>query len=190
MSEHEARITQLVKDENIRHIQLWFTDIVGHLKMVEIPQVQLESTLKRGTPFDGSSISGYAEVEESDIVAMPDWDTFRVLPWSANDEKTAFVFCDVLDRDFTPFKGDPRWILRRQLERARAMGLEFFVGPEVEFFYFKSSCVPELVDEGGYFAIYWPAADGSCWSLTVRRCGAVVTTSRHWWRNGWLRWYH
>ncbi len=153
MDQKKKEIAKLVEEQRVKHIQLWFTDVLGNLKMVEIPEVQLPSVLKGGTPFDGSSISGYAEVEESDIVAMPDWDTFRILPWSSEDEKTGYVFCDILDRDFTPFKGDPRWILKRQLERAREMGLEFYVGPEVEFWYFKSSTAPELVDKGGYFDV-------------------------------------
>ena len=99
----------------MKHIQLWFTDILGNLKMVEVPDRQLSSVIESGAPFDGSSITGYAEIEESDIVAMPDWDTFTILPWSQNQERTAFVFCDVLDREYKPYEGDPRWILRRQL---------------------------------------------------------------------------
>lgn len=152
-SEHQARIAKLVKDERVKHIQLWFTDILGNLKMVEIPDRQLDSVLQSGAPFDGSSITGYAEIEESDIVAMPDWDTFKLLPWSQASEKTAFVFCDVLDRNFEPFEGDPRWVLRRQLERARAMGLEFYVGPELEYFYFKTPDAPVTIDDGGYFDV-------------------------------------
>jgi glutamine synthetase len=152
-SERQARIAKLVADERVKHIQLWFTDILGNLKMVEIPDRQLDSVLQSGAPFDGSSITGYAEIEESDIVAMPDWDTFTLLPWSQASEKTAFVFCDVLDRNFAPFEGDPRWVLRRQLERARAMGFEFYVGPELEYFYFKSPDAPETIDDGGYFDV-------------------------------------
>ncbi len=152
-NEHQARITKLVKDERVKHIQLWFTDILGNLKMVEIPDRQLDSVLQSGAPFDGSSITGYAEIEESDIVAMPDWDTFTLLPWAQANEKTAFVFCDVLDRNFAPFEGDPRWVLRRQLERARALGFEFYVGPELEYFYFKSPDKPETIDDGGYFDV-------------------------------------
>jgi glutamine synthetase len=152
-SENQARIAKLVKDERVKHIQLWFTDILGNLKMVEIPDRQLDSVLQSGAPFDGSSITGYAEIEESDIVAMPDWDTFKLLPWSQASEKTAFVFCDVLDRNFEPFEGDPRWVLRRQLERASAMGLEFYVGPELEYFYFKTPDAPVTIDDGGYFDV-------------------------------------
>jgi len=152
-TEHQATVTKLVKDENVKHIQLWFTDILGNLKMVEIPDRQLHNVIESGAAFDGSSISGYAEIEESDIVAMPDWSTFTVLPWAQGSERTAFVFCDVLDRNFKPFEGDPRWVLRRQLERAQKMGLDFYVGPELEYFYFKSPEKRELIDNGGYFDV-------------------------------------
>jgi glutamine synthetase len=150
----QASIRKLVADEQIKHIQLWFTDILGNLKMVEVPDRQLDNIMESGAAFDGSSITGYAEIEESDIVAMPDWDTMKVLPWSANHEKTAFVFCDVLGRDYKPYEGDPRWVLRRQIERARKLGLNFYVGPELEYFYFKGDTPnPELTDEGGYFDV-------------------------------------
>jgi glutamine synthetase len=151
--ELQARIRRQVADQNVKHIQLWFTDILGNLKMVEIPDIQLDGVLESGAPFDGSSITGYAEIEESDIVAMPDWTTFKILPWSQNQEKTAFVFCDVVGRDFKPYEGDPRWILRRQIERAERLGLKFFVGPELEYFYFKSPERPEVIDKGGYFDV-------------------------------------
>jgi glutamine synthetase len=151
--ELQTRIRRQVADQNVKHIQLWFTDILGNLKMVEIPDRQLDAVLESGAPFDGSSITGYAEIEESDIVAMPDWTTFQILPWSQNQEKTAFVFCDVLNRDYEPYEGDPRWVLRRQLKRAKDMGLDFYVGPELEYFYFKNAERPEVVDEGGYFSV-------------------------------------
>src|SRR5665648_1014415 len=143
-TEHQAKIAKIVQDENVKHIQLWFTDILGNLKMVEVPDRQLHNVLESGAAFDGSSISGYAEIEESDIVAMPDWSTFTVLPWAQGNERTAFVFCDVLDRDYKPFEGDPRWVLRRQLERAQKLGLNYYVGPELEYFYFKSPEVREF----------------------------------------------
>ena len=120
--QRQAAIEKLVKDENVKHIQLWFTDILGNLKMVEVPDRQLPNVIESGAAFDGSSISGYAEIEESDIVAMPDWDTFTVLPWAQGSERTAFVFCDVVDRNYKPFEGDPRWVLRRQLDRAKDDG--------------------------------------------------------------------
>ena len=152
-NERQTAIKKLVADENVKHIQLWFTDILGNLKMVEVPDRQLDSVLEDGAPFDGSSITGYAEIEESDIVAMPDLDTLKVLPWSQGSERTAFVFCDVLDRNYKPFEGDPRWVLRRQIERAKRMGLDYYVGPELEYFYFKSAESPEIIDDGGYFDV-------------------------------------
>jgi glutamine synthetase len=152
-NERQTAIKKLIADENVKHIQLWFTDILGNLKMVEVPDRQLDSILEDGAPFDGSSITGYAEIEESDIVAMPDLDTLKVLPWSQGSERTAFVFCDVLDRNYKPFEGDPRWVLRRQIERAKRLGLDFYVGPELEYFYFKSAESPEIIDDGGYFDV-------------------------------------
>jgi glutamine synthetase len=181
-TELQARIRKLVADENVKHIQLWFTDILGNLKMVEVPDRQLDSVLESGAPFDGSSITGYAEIEESDIVAMPDWTTFTVLPWSQNQERTAFVFCDVLDRNYRPFDGDPRWVLRRQLDRARALGLEFYVGPELEYFYFKSDQRPELTDDGGYFSVLPADLGNDLRKQTMRaldRVGIPMEASHH-----------
>ena len=181
-SERQAGIRKLVADENVKHIQLWFTDILGNLKMVEIPERQLDSVLESGAPFDGSSITGYAEIEESDIVAMPDWATFKILPWAQGQEKTAFVFCDVLDRDFKPFEGDPRWVLRRQIERAATMGLQFRVGPELEYFYFRSADEPEIMDEGGYFDVLPADLGNDLRKQTMRtldRLGIPMEASHH-----------
>jgi glutamine synthetase len=150
--------------------------------MVEIPDRQLGNVLESGAPFDGSSITGYAEIEESDIVAMPDWSTFQVLPWSQNQEKTAFVFCDVLDRTYQPYEGDPRWVLRRQLKRAADMGLKLFIGPELEYFYFKNAETPELVDEGGYFSVLPADLGNDLRKQTMRtldRLGIPMEASHH-----------
>jgi glutamine synthetase len=181
-NELQARVRKQVADENVRHIQLWFTDILGSLKMVEIPEPQLASVMENGAAFDGSSITGYAEIEESDIVAMPDWETLRVLPWSQNQERTAFVFCNILNRDFEPYEGDPRWILRRQLRRAADMGFDFYVGPELEYFYFKSPEKPEVVDEGGYFDVLPADLGNDLRKQTVRtleKLGVVMEASHH-----------
>jgi len=180
--ELQARIRREVADQNVKHIQLWFTDILGNLKMVEIPDRQLPTVLESGAPFDGSSITGYAEIEESDIVAMPDWSTFKILPWAQAQEKTAFVFCDVLDRNYDPFEGDPRYVLRRQLKRAADMGLSFFIGPELEYFYFKNADKPELVDEGGYFSVLPADLGNDLRKQTIRtldRLGIPMEASHH-----------
>ena len=180
--ELQASIRRLVADQNVKHIQLWFTDILGNLKMVEIPDIQLDSVLESGAPFDGSSITGYAEIEESDIVAMPDWSTFKILPWSQNQEKTAFVFCDILSRDFQPYEGDPRYVLRRQLKRAADMGFTFYVGPELEYFYFRSAEKPELIDQGGYFDVLPADLGNDLRKQTIRaldRLGIPMEASHH-----------
>ena len=181
-TDYQAAIRKVVADDNVKHIQLWFTDILGNLKMVEIPDRQLDSVIESGAAFDGSSISGYAEIEESDIVAMPHWDTFHVLPWAQGSERTAFVFCDVLDRNYRPFEGDPRWVLRRQLDRAKAMGLDFYVGPELEYFYFKDAEYPELTDEGGYFDVLPADLGNDLRKQTMRtldRLGIPMEASHH-----------
>ncbi len=181
-NELQARVRKQAADENVRHIQLWFTDILGSLKMVEIPESQLDSVMENGAAFDGSSITGYAEIEESDIVAMPAWETLRVLPWSQNQERTAFVFCNILNRDFEPYQGDPRWILRRQLKHAADLGFDFYVGPELEYFYFKTPEKPEVVDEGGYFDVLPADLGNDLRKQTVRtleKLGIVMEASHH-----------
>jgi hypothetical protein len=149
---------------------------------VRLSDVQLDGVLENGAAFDGSSITGYAEIEESDIVAMPDWDTFKILPWSQNQEKTAFVFCDVLGRDFKPYEGDPRWVLRRQLQRAERMGLKIFVGPELEYFYFRNAERPEVIDQGGYFDVLPADLGNDLRKQTIRvldKLGSPMEASHH-----------
>lgn len=180
--ELRASVRRLVVEQNVKHIQLWFTDILGSLKMVEVPDSQLDDVLERGAPFDGSSITGYAEVEESDIIAMPDWTTLKLLPWAQDRERTAFVFCDVLNREFKPYEGDPRWVLRRQLQRAERMGLRFLVGPELEYFYFRSAERPEVMDQGGYFDVLPADLGNNLRKQTIRvldELGIPMATSHH-----------
>jgi glutamine synthetase len=102
--------------------------------------------------FDGSSIAGFVRIDESDMVAMPDPSTFRILPWKASDQVVAVMFCDILEPNGNPHQGDPRWVLKKNLERAAKMGYTFNVGPELEYFYFqRSTGKPEVLDQGGYF---------------------------------------
>ena len=140
-----------VEEKNVKFIRLWFTDIMGVLKSFAITKAELENALTDGMGFDGSSVAGYQDIEESDMVAMPDTSTFQILPWRPQDDATARMFVDVLTPDRKPYEGDPRYVLKRNLERAKKMGLEMFVGPELEFFYFKDSDAPEVLDTGGYF---------------------------------------
>jgi len=145
-------VLKKVKEEDVRFIRLWFTDILGFLKSVTITVNELEKSLEEGTGFDGSSIHGFSRIDESDMIAMPDPQTFQILPWRTKDKVDARMFCDILEPDKSPHKGDPRWVLKKNLKFIKDMGYTFFVGPELEYFYFKSSeGKPEGLDEGGYF---------------------------------------
>ena len=140
------------REKNVKFIRLWFTDILGTLKSFAITADELEDALDGGMGFDGSSITGYQDIEESDMIAMPDPTTFKTIPWSPQEAPTARMICDVRTPDGDPYVGDPRHILRRALERAGEMGFDnFFCGPELEFFYFKDSAGTEPLDYGGYF---------------------------------------
>ena len=140
-----------VKRKKITNIQLWFTDILGNLKCCVITDSELKATLDHGKGFDGSSVTGYAEAEESDILAKPDISTFKLVPWEGKKEPVARMFCDVLTPEGEPYAGCPRYALKRNLARAKKMGFTFYVGPELEYFYFKRKDKPEILDEGSYF---------------------------------------
>ena len=146
-------VLKMAKDRNVKFIRLWFTDILGFLKSFAITINELEKALREGMGFDGSSIEGFARIDESDMIAMPDANTFQILPWrSRADGTVARVFCDIINPDSTPYDSDPRWVLKSTLKRAADMGYTFYVGPELEHFYFKTSKgTPESLDEGGYF---------------------------------------
>jgi glutamine synthetase len=152
-TEKQEAILKTVRDNNIKFIRFWFTDVLGFLKSFSITPRELEGAFAEGMGFDGSSIEGFARIEESDVIAMPDVDTFTLLPWRTSENaKVGKMFCDVLEPDGTPYKGDPRYVLKRMLKKAADMGFTFYVGPELEFFYFKdSSANPQILDKGGYF---------------------------------------
>lgn len=140
------------KRMGVKFIRLWFTDILGFLKGFAITVEELEDALENGMGFDGSSIQGYARIDESDMVAMPDPSTFVILPWRPKGEAAvARMFCDILTPEGEPYHSDPRYVLKRNLQRAADMGFTFYVGPELEYFYFKDSTAPEVLDRGGYF---------------------------------------
>jgi glutamine synthetase len=147
-----ARVVELAAQEGIDFVLLWFTDIMGQLKSFAITLAELEGALDDGMGFDGSSITGFNSIEESDMVAIPDPTTYQVLPWKTGEHKVARMICDVVTPDGEPYEGDPRYVLRRSLERMRAMGFDTFnIGPELEYFYFKTENGTELLDHGGYF---------------------------------------
>ncbi|MGZ8665624.1 MAG: type I glutamate--ammonia ligase [Solirubrobacterales bacterium] len=149
-------VIAICEDSDVRFVRLWFTDVLGQLKSFSINASELEDAFEGGMGFDGSSITGFNPIEESDMIAMPDPETFALLPWRPeNENATGRMFCDIRVPGGDPYEGDPRWILRRALERASALGFDAYnVGPELEFFYFKSAkpeAAPEVLDEGGYF---------------------------------------
>src|SRR5947209_18870049 len=141
-------VTALVKEREIRFIRLWFTDILGQLKAFSINASELEDAFEGGMGFDGSSITGFNPIEESDMIAMPDPATFATLPWRPAEQGVARMFCDIQTPEQTPYEGDPRYVLRRALARAHEMGFDhFYVGPELEYFYFRDAQSPEVLDE-------------------------------------------
>src|ERR1700684_2486149 len=141
-------VKELVAERDIRFIRFWFTDVLGQLKSFSINVEELDDAFEGGMGFDGSSITGFNAVEESDMIAMPDAGTFAVLPWRPEEQGVARMFCDVLTPARTPYEGEPRHVLRRALDRARAMGFDTFnVGPELEYFLFRNSRGTEVLDE-------------------------------------------
>src|SRR2546423_6326244 len=155
-SDPEARREALkrLQDENVDFLLLWFTDIEGHLKSFAVTPSEIEAALDDGMGFDGSSISGFNAIEESDMVAIPDPSTFQVMPWKQGETKVAGMICGVVTPGGEPYEGDPRHVLRQALERMSSLGFDRFnVGPELEYFLFKNQTGTETLDEGGYFAM-------------------------------------
>jgi glutamine synthetase len=143
-------VLRAVEERGIRFVRLWFTDVLGFLKSFTITSQELDGALTEGMGFDGSSIDGFSRIQESDMVAVPDPSTFQLIPWSS-EAQVARMFCDVHNPDGTPFDGDPRHVLKRQLKRAADLGFTFYVGPELEYFYFRNLEEPKFLDQGGYF---------------------------------------
>ena len=176
-----------VEDEDIQFIRLWFTDILGQLKSFAIGKDELEGALEDGMGFDGSSITGFNPIEESDMIAMPDPETFAVLPWRPQEKAVARMFCDVLVPGGDPYEGDPRYVMRRALERAAALGFDnYYLGPELEYFYFREAELnggpPRVLDNGGYFDLTTLDAGSDLRRETVlalQRLGIDVEYTHH-----------
>jgi len=137
-----------VKKDEVEFISLQFSDLLGLVKEIVIPVEELEDTLRYGAWFDGSSIEGFARIQESDLFLKPDTSTYAIVPWQ-NEGKTARFICDIYGNDGRPFPFDPRGILRKELEKARALGYTYNVGPEPEFYLLQKDMSP--IDSGGYF---------------------------------------
>ena len=148
-------LLELLTKSNVRFLRLQFIDILGMLKNVEIPQSQFEKALDGDILFDGSSIEGFVRIEESDMVLKPDYSTFMVFPWGDPENQVARLICDVYTADEQPFAGDPRRVLKQQMEAAAKLGYEMMAGVEAEFFLFQrtsdGSPTTATHDAGGYF---------------------------------------
>ena len=164
-------VLHTVEERGVRLVRLWFTDVLGSLKSFAISPAELENALEDGMTFDGSSIDGFGRTLESDVLAMPDANTFEVLPWGDPKATEARVFCDIHNLDNTPFEGDPRQVLRRNLQAAHESGFTFFVAPDIEFFYFsppEKGQAPVPLDEGGFFDLTTTDVAGTLRKQTIR----------------------
>ena len=144
-------VVRTAQENDVKFVRLWFTDILGNLKGFAITVDDLEDAIEQGVGFDGSSIEGFARIDESDMRAFPDPTTFAVLPWRPRQNAVARMFCDIRTPQGDPFVGDPRYVLKRNLELLASSGYTYYVGPELEFFYFKEASSPEPLDHSGYF---------------------------------------
>ncbi|NLV51075.1 MAG: type I glutamate--ammonia ligase [Clostridiales bacterium] len=148
-------IIRMVAEQDIEFIRMQFTDIFGQLKNVAISRSQIEKAVNNLIMIDGSSIEGFTRIQESDQYLYPDLDTFAVLPWRPQSGRVARLMCDVYNPNGTPFVGDPRYVLKRSIEKASALGYDFNVGPELEFFLFETDergrPTNRTGDEAGYF---------------------------------------
>ncbi|MGE4357319.1 MAG: glutamine synthetase family protein [Candidatus Omnitrophota bacterium] len=182
MAKTSKDVLKLVKERKVKSIRLWFTDVLGFLKGFTITVNELPRALEDGMGFDGSSIEGFARIEESDMIARPDPKTFAILPWESKDEPIARMFCDIYTPQGVPFEADPRYVLRRNLERAKKMGFTFYVGPELEFFYFNNPKNTIFLDRGSYFDLTPLDIAQSVRNETVNaleEAGIVVEYSHH-----------
>lgn len=179
-------LVERARADGIDFIDLQFTDIIGTIKSVTIPAARLEEALERGVWFDGSSIQGFARIQESDMFLMPDPVTYRVMPWTSQERRRARLICDIKRPDGEAFMGDPRAVLHRAVEHAESLGYRFNCGPELEFFLFKRnsdgplSAVPH--DVGGYFD-FSPKDEAQSIRadivLALQQMGMTVEASHH-----------
>ena len=144
-------VMEVVKEREISFIQFWFTDVLGVLKSFAVTPSELEEGLTEGMGFDGSSIQGFARIQESDMIAKPDPTSLQLVPWRVGDRPVARMFCDILNPDGTPYEGDPRYVFKRLLKKVADKGYTYYIGPELEYFYFKDNKGTETLDGGGYF---------------------------------------
>jgi glutamine synthetase len=176
MEHQQSYVMRMVEERRVRLIRLWFTDVLGHLKSVAISPVELETAFEDGVKFDGSAIDGFSRVQETDVLAMPDAATFQLVSWGDGGDLSARMFCDLVNLDGTPFEGDPRQVLKRNLARAHDAGFTFMASPEVEFFYFESADSrngPRPLDHASYFDLTTFVASSDIRRATLQRLEAT-----------------
>jgi len=144
-------VLQIVNEKNCGFVRIWFTDVFGFLKSFAVTPNELEDAFEDGLGFDGSSIRGFTGIDESDVVGWPDASTFQILPWRPQDKAVGRLFADIKNPDETPLESDPRYILKKMLAKAADLGYTYYVGPELEYFYFANNQCPTFLDEAGYF---------------------------------------
>jgi glutamine synthetase len=169
-------VLRTVEERGVRLIRLWFSDVLGQMKSFAISPAELENAFEEGMQFDGSSIDGYSRVQESDVLARPDANSFELLPWGIDDAPSARMFCDIANLDGTPFEGDPRQVLKRNLERARERGFTFYAAPDMEFFYFASADPgqpPKPLDTSSYFDLTTADVAGDIRKETIHTLEAL-----------------
>jgi len=144
-------VLKTVEERGVHFVRFWFTDVLGMLKSFAVTDAELENAFSEGMGFDGSSIDGFTRLEESDMIAIPNPESFAVLPWRPTEQGVGRMFCDIVKPDGSPFEGDPRYALRRMTDKAAELGFTMYVGPELEFFYFEDDQDTVVLDNGGYF---------------------------------------
>jgi glutamine synthetase len=170
MERQQDYVLRTVEERGVRLVRMWFTDVLGQLKSFAISPAELETAFEEGMHFDGSAIDGFSRVQESDVLARPDPNSFEILPWNTADGTTGRMFCDIENLDGTPFEGDPRQVLRRNLDRARERGFSFYCAPEMEFFYFRDGeppGPPTPLDTGSYFDLTTTDVNGDTRQRTI-----------------------
>lgn len=175
-------VLKTVKSRDVHFVRFWFTDVLGNMKSFAVVPNELYGAFADGMGFDGSCIEGFSKRQESDMLAYPDPSTFQVLPWRPESNAVGRMFCDIKMPDGTPFEGDPRHVLERVVQKATDAGFNYNVGPELEFFYFKSAEGTEVLDRGSYFDL--TSLDSASdlrrdTVLTLEKMGIPVEYSHH-----------
>ncbi|MFN8049935.1 MAG: glutamine synthetase family protein [Acidimicrobiales bacterium] len=176
MEHQQSYVLRTVEERKVHLVRLWFCDVLGQLKSVAISPVELEAVFEDGIQFDGSAIDGFSRVQESDVLAVPDASSFQLMTWGDGGEVSARMFCDLVNLDGTPFEGDPRQVLKRNLKRARDAGFTLMLAPEVEFFYLESddpAVAPVPLDNASYFDLTTKDVASDIRRATIQRLEAT-----------------